>query len=350
VAPGPHPALSSSTPETSALESSAGSSPIGRRGVRTLTPYFVYRAGATVARALPRDLAAGLGWVGGLVYGRTARGRRAMVRRHLRRINPGLSRRVLERAVDQTFESYARYWVESFRLPGSTPADLDAGLTSYEGLEHLEGAWAKGKGVIMAVPHLGGWDFGGAWLSLVGGYRVVVVVEPVRPPELFEWFAELRRSLGLEIIPLGEHAATAVLRTLRQGGLVCLVCDRDIPGNGVEVDFLGERTTLPSGPATLALRTGAAILPSSVYFKPYGGHHGVVLPSIPTERLGSFREDTVRITQLLADELANLIRRAPEQWHLLQPNWPSDLAVTDSGSPARGMRRPRATGTGPEVP
>lgn len=271
-----------------------------------------------------------------------------MVRRHLLRIRgelsgqgvsgqgvsgQGVSGQGLERAVDETFASYARYWVESFRLSGATPAELTTDL-SYEGLEHMEEAARRGKGVIIAVPHLGGWDFGGAWLASVGGYQTTVVVEPLDPPELFEWFAELRRSFGLEIVPVGHEAATAVLRRLRRGGVVCLVCDRDILGNGVEVEFLGERTTLPSGPATLALRTGATILPTAVFFKGRRGHHGVFLPPIPIERTGSFRQDTVRVTQLLADELAVLIRRAPEQWHLLQPNWPSDVeeAVHKPGS------------------
>ncbi|MDQ3643301.1 MAG: hypothetical protein M3450_18005 [Actinomycetota bacterium] len=203
------------------------------------------------------------------------------------------------------------------------PADLDAD-TSYEGVEHLERALEAGNGVIMALPHLGGWDYGGAWFAAVGQYPVTVVVEPVEPPELLAWFTELRRSVGLEIVPLGSDAATKVLRRLRSGGVVGLLSDRDILGTGAEVEFFGERTTLPSGPATLAFRTGAAILPTAVYFTGRRGHHGVVRPPIPVERTGRFRDGEKRVTQLLANELEALIRRAPSQWHLLQPNWPSD--------------------------
>ncbi len=254
-----------------------------------------------------------------------------MVERHLRRTHgSALTGPALGREVRRLFTSYARYWVESARIPGSTPAQLDARM-SCEGIGHLEDALAAGSGVIMAMPHLGGWDFGAAWFVTVCGYRVTVVVEPVEPPELFAWFTDLRRSMGLEIVSLGPEATTTVLRRLRHGGVVGLVADRDILGTGASVEFFGEHTTLPSGPATLALRTGAAILPTAVYFTPRRGHHGVVRPPIPVERTSRFREDTTRVTQLIANEFEALIRRAPSQWHLLQPNWPSDLELVPDG-------------------
>jgi KDO2-lipid IV(A) lauroyltransferase len=251
------------------------------------------------------------------------RGRRSMVERHMRRVHgPGLRGVALEREVQRVFASYARYWYESFRLPSTSPAELDAHMT-YEGLERLDEALALGNGAVVALPHLGGWDFGGAALAS-RGYRATVVVEPLEPPELFDWFARFRSSLGLTVVPLGSDAGTAVLGALKRGEIAGLLSDRDINGTGVEVEFFGEKTTLPSGPATLALRTGAPLLPTAVYFEGRQGHRGVVRPPVPTERTGSFRSDVARVTQLLAYELEALIRAAPDQWHLLQPNWPSD--------------------------
>jgi phosphatidylinositol dimannoside acyltransferase len=245
-----------------------------------------------------------------------------MAARHLQRIHGHtLSDAELAAAVHAAFRSYARYWMESFRLPGLTPAQLEAGM-AYEGLDNLERARAGGNGVIMVMPHLGGWDWGGAWLAAIG-YPLTVVVEPLEPPELFNWFADFRRSLGMTVVPLGPDATSGVLHTLRAGGVVGLLADRDIGGHGIEVDFFGERTTLPGGPATLALRTGAPIVTCAVYFEG-ARHRGIVRPPLDTRRAGTLREDATRITQSLADELANLIRRAPEQWHVFQPNWPSD--------------------------
>jgi KDO2-lipid IV(A) lauroyltransferase len=127
----------------------------------------------------------------------------------------------------------------------------------------------------------------------------------------------------MNIIPLDADAGTAVVRALRANHVVCLLCDRDIGGGGVEVEFFGEQTLLPGGPATLALRTGAPVLPVAVYFRPHD-HLGMVCPPVPAVREGRLRDDVARVTQLLANELERLIRAAPEQWHLLQPNWPSD--------------------------
>jgi KDO2-lipid IV(A) lauroyltransferase len=120
-----------------------------------------------------------------------------------------------------------------------------------------------------------------------------------------------------------------VLHCLGDNGIAALVSDRDLVGSGVEVEFFGERTTLPAGPATLALRTGAALLPTAVYMRPGGGHHGVIRPPMAVERRGGLREDVRRLTQDLAHELEVLIRVAPEQWHLFQPNWPSDRDPKD---------------------
>ncbi|MGD9798085.1 MAG: phosphatidylinositol mannoside acyltransferase, partial [Acidimicrobiia bacterium] len=246
-----------------------------------------------------------------------------MVVRHQRRaaghpLDPVEERRLVQAVV----ESYARYWAEAFRLPDLSPAQLDAEFVA-DGLERVDEALERGRGAVLALPHLGGWEWAGAWMASKG-YPLTVVVEPVQPPSLFDWFVDLRQGVGLTVVPLGPGAGPTVLAALRRNEVVCLVCDRDIGGGGIDVTFFEERTTLPGGPATLALRSGAALLPAAIYFTGRTGHHGVVRPPLVTERRGSLREDVSRVTQDLADELELLIRRAPEQWHLLQPNWPSD--------------------------
>ncbi len=108
--------------------------------------------------------------------------------------------------------------------------------------------------------------------------------------------------------------------------MVCLLSDRDISGDGVEVEFFGEATTLPAGPATLALRSGAALLTAAVYFRPRGRHLIRVGAPLDTERQGRIRADVSRVTQQLAHRFEDSVRMAPEQWHVMQPNWPSDVA------------------------
>ena len=282
-----------------------------------------YRSAAALARRLPKRVAAAFAIGLGRVAGRIAGQRRAQVERNLRRVDPTMDAAARRRAVRETFESYARYYEESFRLPGTSPDVLDAGFT-HEGYEHLDAALAQGHGAIMAMPHLGGWEWSGFWLTQVKGVPVTAVVEQLEPPALFDWFADLRRSFGFEIVPLGPAAGAATSRALKANHVLALLCDRDLTGTGPEVTFFGETTRLPGGPATLALRTGAPILPAAIYFDGPDNRHAVVLPPLDTTRQWSLRDDVQSVTQDLAAALEALIRKAPEQWHLLQPNWPSD--------------------------
>ncbi len=221
------------------------------------------------------------------------------------------------------FEWYGRYWLEIFRLPVEVRRGEVIPNFEIEGYEHVEAGLARGKGVVLALPHLGGWEWAAAWMA-TKGHHMLAVVEPLQPPQLLEWFARQREAIGLEVVPIGPDVSRIVTRALRDDRIVCLLSDRDLTGHGVDVEFFGERTTLPAGPATLALRTGATLLPVAVYFEPGRGHRGVVRPPLDTARTGSLRDDIARITQLLASEFEDLIRVAPDQWHLLQPNWPSD--------------------------
>ena len=289
---------------------------------RRLTP-LAYRAGSRLAQALPTGVAASAPGPLGRALALALPGRRRTVARHLQRAHDGgLSRAALAREVRRAFDSYARYWIESFRLPGIGGPTIDS-FFRVDGLEHVQAARAAGRGVILALPHLGGWDVAGAWL-VRRGFPLTVVVEPVEPPELLAWFTALRSSMGLTVIPLGARAGRQVLAALRANEVVALLCDRDIAGGGVEVAFFGETTTLPAGPARLSLRTGAALLPTAVYFEGRHGHRAEIRGPLPLEHSGSLRNDVARTTQELATELESLIRAAPHQWHLFQPNWPSD--------------------------
>ncbi len=282
-----------------------------------------YKAAAAVARALPHPVVARGARVLGRLAGHVAKDRRAQVERNLRRVDPTLEGARLRELVDQTYESYARYYEESFRLPGTSERDLDDGFRP-DGWERLDEALAQGRGAIMALPHLGGWEWSGFWVTQLRGAKVTAVVEQLEPRELFDWFVALRRSFGFDIVALGPDAGSITARALKANHVLALLCDRDLSGTGPEVEFFGERTTLPGGPATLALRTGAPILPTAVYFDGPDLRRSVVLPPLDTTRQGKLRDDVQRVTQDLAHALEDLIRRAPEQWHLLQPNWPSD--------------------------
>lgn len=283
-----------------------------------------YRLAALASRGLPAFAAQGLAPALGFGASFASPERRAMIERHLRRADPTIGGVRLRRAVQDAFDSYTRYWLESFRLAHLSGRAVDRGMT-VEGYDHVTTALEAGNGVILALPHLGGWEWAGRWL-VERGHGITVVVEEIQPPELFDWFADLRGKLGMRVVALGSSAGREVIAALKRNDVVCLLSDRDIKRSGVGVEFFGEATTLPAGPATISLRTGAPLLPTAVYFTDAtDGHLGIVRPPIDIERSGDgLRVDVQRVTQALADELEYLIRRAPQQWHLFQPNWPSD--------------------------
>ena len=307
---------------------------------------LAYQVGASAARLAPLWLTERVAGLAGPALARLMPAKAAMVRRHQARAqrwvadgaeHPDAAPAIalapaasspddLQRATAAAFSSYARYWLESFRLPALSELTLDRGI-DVPAYHHVEEALERGNGVILALPHLGGWEWAGFWMATVNRLPITVVVEPLQPLELFEWFADFRERLGMRVVPLGPDAGREVLGALRRNEIVCLLCDRDITGDGIEVTFGDERTTLPAGPAMLALRSGAALLPTAVYFRPRGRHLGTVRPPIDVTRHGRLRDDVTAVTQSLADELATLIAAEPHQWHLFGPNWPSDQSA-----------------------
>jgi lauroyl/myristoyl acyltransferase len=294
-------------------------SPAGRAHV----VYRTYRTLGEMMRVAPEPVAALGAHMVASALTTARRDTRANYARNLRRVLPDLDRVEVRAWTRRVFRNYARYWLEGARLPSVAPETIRARFVVESGREYLDAGMAAGNGVIMALPHIGAWEWGGAWLALEG-YPMTAVAEPLEPPELYEWFVSQREAIGLSILPLGPDAGGALLRTLRDGKLVGLLCDRDIAGNGVEVEFFGEKTTLPAGPAALGLRTGAPILPTAVYAGPGRDHTTVILPPVAAERTGRLRDDVARVTQDIAYALERLIRRAPDQWYMFQPNWPSD--------------------------
>ena len=300
----------------------------GRR--RAMTKYIMYRGMAAGMGHMPLPLADGI--ARGVARYLALRGgpALAMNERHMRRVlasecvdgvepDAALVRRLSRR----TFAEYARYWADGSRLPYLSEPAVRSKFRLEDGDAHLREAFALGRGIVMALPHVGSWEWGGAWLALEG-MPMTAVVERLEPEELFEWFLSQRAGMGLTGIPLGEGTSSGLLRALKAGHLAGLVSDRDLVGNGVEVEFFGEKTTLPGGAATLALRSGAPLLPVVVYSGPGDWHTGVVHAPVDTTRQGSLRDDVTRVTQELAHIFEGDICSHPEQWHIYQPNWPSD--------------------------
>jgi len=233
----------------------------------------------------------------------------------------------MDQLVGDALRSYSRYWLETFRLPKMDireVAERADALT--EGREHIEAGLEAGRGVILALPHQGNWDVAGAWLVAQHG-PFATVAERLKPDSLFDRFVAYRESLGFEIIPLtgGARPPLDILRErLEANKVVCLLSDRDLSRNGVQVDFFGEPTRMPGGPSMLAARTGAALLPVSLWFTDDGGWGQRINPRV--ELPDSSLRDKVELgTQAVADRFEVDIAEHPADWHMLQRLWLADL-------------------------
>jgi KDO2-lipid IV(A) lauroyltransferase len=281
-----------------------------------------YATGWLMVRAMPEVLARNAFDAGARYAARG--GGPEQLRKNLARVIGTTPAEVPDALIRASVASYARYWREAFRLPTMNQAALAERLDRvFIGAEKFDAALAGGRGAVMALPHSGNWDMAGVWLAQKYG-TFTTVAERLKPESLYDRFIAYRESLGFEVLPLtgGERPPMEVLaERLGANRFVCLMADRDLTRSGVQVDFFGEPTRLPAGPARLALETGAPLHPAHVY---YDGADCVVQID---DALDISSGDVGVITQALANRFAVNIAAHPQDWHMLQPQWLADLSA-----------------------
>ncbi|RZD79897.1 phosphatidylinositol mannoside acyltransferase [Streptomyces albidoflavus] len=285
----------------------------------------LYGLGWSTVKKLPEPVAVRLGQtLADTVWKRRGKGV-LRLEANLARVVPDASPERLAELSRAGMRSYLRYWMESFRLPAWSETRIKEGFEP-EGLHHLTDGLAAGKGVILALPHLGNWDLAGAWVTRNLGVPFTTVAERLKPETLYDRFVAYREGLGMEVLPhTGGSAFGTLARRLRAGGLVCLVADRDLSASGVEVKFFGDTARMPAGPAILAQQTGALLLPVTLWFDATPVMKGRVHPPVEVPETGTRAEKTSLMTQALADAFAEGIADHPEDWHMLQRLWLADL-------------------------
>ena len=228
----------------------------------------------------------------------------------------------------ESMRSYARYWLELFRLPVIPVERLVSQTVVKPG--HLEAGMnylRAGRGVIFALPHMGNYDQAGAWIIAESAGSFTTVMERLKPESLYDKFVAVREGLGMEVLPAsgGMVSAFGILsRRLRDGKLVCLVADRDVTGSGTEVDYFGEKARIMGGSAALAERTGAALFPAILWYE--GDRWGIYVDKeiqVPAE--GDRKQKVAAMTQELAHAFEAGIRAHPADWHMLQRVFVADL-------------------------
>ena len=272
----------------------------------------------------------------------------AVLEGNLRRVlGPEATGKQLRALSRQTMQSYSRYWLEAFRLPVLPTERIMAGMHCL-GEERIQDNIKAGRGVIVALPHMGNYEEAGFWIINRGVGSFTTVAERLRPESLFRRFLAFREGLGMEVLPAtgGASRFGVLAQRLRAGRLVCLVSDRDVTGGGIDVDFFGEKARMMGGPAALAVQTGAALLPVTLWFDG-PGWGAQIHEEIPVPAEGTRREKIAVMTQQVAGVYEAGIRAHPQDWHMLQRVFTADLDRDRLPRPEGQADAPGGNGSGP---
>ncbi len=279
--------------------------------------HAAYRIGERVINALPRSVVLPLAVAAGNVGYDLAGAKRDVVRANLAHpMARPASDPAVGHAARRAFRAYAKYLADMMRLSGLTP-EMTERLVHIDNVEILEEARAGGTGVLVCTVHVGGMDLIGPGL-LRHGESLHVVADDTSYGRLYDHLKAVRARHGIYLI--GWRNLRAIFKALRNRENLVLFCDGGFRRGDVPVEFLGEATTFPIGPASLSARTGAPMLPVYCQRTRDDRYHARGLPII---RCTSEEPAEVhRATQALADALGEVIREDPSQWYLFRPVWP----------------------------
>ncbi len=319
-----------------AASSVAGGEDASRDGERRreVFTYWAYRLAERLINLLPRGLVLRLADMAGNAAHDLAGEKRRLVRENLARPLglPATHRRV-RRAARQAFRNYAKYLVDVMRLPVLRDAEIDD-LVMIDNYEILTEAQVGNRGVLLCTVHVGGMDLIAPALHR-RGQRMHVVADDTTYGRLYEHLRAIRARYGMNLI--GWRSLRGLFRALKQGENLVLFCDGGYREGDVPVEFLGEATTFPAGPAALSARSGAPILPvacsrlSDERFRTRG---------LPLIRAASDDPaELYRVTQALADALGSVIAADPGQWYMFRPVWPQSDAGRARAQAALEMAR-----------
>jgi KDO2-lipid IV(A) lauroyltransferase len=280
--------------------------------------YLLYLFAWKLIALLPENSAYKLAdYVSDRIYKKNGKGIKRL-RGNYGRVMPEYSAQKLEELTKLGMRSYLRYWFDTFRLSKwSKNRIISTTQVIRENL--LRDPIQSRQGCIVALPHAGNWDHAAAYFCSTG-ITLTAVVEKLKPEAIFKKFLAYRESIGIEAISHKEKTIPILTERLQAGKLIALVADRDMSRNGIEVNFFGKTSKMPSGPAILAIKTGAPLITAYVRYTP-SGIEIIFDETLKPTNSGSEEEQIKIITQSMADNFAKRIKENPVDWHMLQRIW-----------------------------
>jgi KDO2-lipid IV(A) lauroyltransferase len=308
----------------------------GRRKRSGMFPYYAFRAAEAMVRVVPHRLAYRIGDAAADLVTRTQPRRFEGLRGNLRRVLGDADERTVDEVTRRNVRNLLRAWIDVLEMRHK--ADLMfSRLDITEGYEYIEQVLAPGRGAIAVSLHLGSWEHGiAAYNHRLG--RMALLAEALNPPELFDRITKQREALGVQVIPvdlagmregdartarvLGASALREVYKVLKANGMVAMAMDRDIAGNGEPMEFFGATTRIPIGVVEVGIRTGAALLPVVLL---RDGHRvdARLYPPLAYDAAAPRQAEVHRVAEEVLRLFERIIRDHPDQWHVLDPIWPT---------------------------
>lgn len=275
-----------------------------------------------VFSALPALIAYALADLGGDLWYAAAPARRRLVAANLARVCAATgrptSRRAFTKLVRTAFRNHARYYVELLRVP-HYPLDRISEHVDVPGWPSMDAA-LRGRPGILVTCHLGNFEPFGSFVAS-HGYRPLAPIEEIEPRELFEFLAARRGGSNVDLVPLRE-STRPLIRRLREGGLVGIIGDRDLAGDGRSVVMFGHPTSMPIGPAWLAVSHRATLIVGRC-LRIGPDRFSAEGEQVEVPATGDRRADTAALVERIAARFERDIGEAPEQWWgAFQPFWP----------------------------
>lgn len=222
----------------------------------------------------------------------------------------------LAKMARKNFQYFGKYLVDFFKFARFTLAGIKR-LVSMEHFEYLEQAEALGRGILFITAHLGNWELGGAILA-ARGRRIHAVFLPQRVNKINQLFQKHRSQRGIQCIPLG-HAARGVMEALKRRECVAMLADRDFTAHHHPIVFFGKPAHLSSGPARIAVKTQAPLVPCFLLRQPDDTFLMRFYPAIVPGPLTT----TTELQERIRDVLEREIGRNPLQWFMFDDFWNS---------------------------
>ena len=280
--------------------------------------YLLYRIGEALALSLPSRVLYGLAKTVSTLQYLFSKQDRVAVRENLKAVFPDIDRRLLEKYTKGVFINFGLYLANFLRFKKIDLNYINKHLV-IEGLEEVDKALARKKGLIILSGHIGNWELGGIALGLLG-YQINAITLTHKDPKVNQFFNRQREEKGLKVIPLGR-AVRGCLEAFSRNEIVCILGDRDFTQGGIVVNFFGRPAMIPKGPAVFFLKNNVPIVMALSAQEDSDKFRLSFSPPIQFRPSGNYEEDLVSFTQNYLKQIEDSIRGFPWQWAMFRRFW-----------------------------